>query len=156
MDKILRPERFNTETTDPNSEKQYRHWKMTFQNYINMSITEPAAPEGAERENYLQKKLYALFNHVSASVFELISDCASYDSAFEVLDKAYIKPVSIVYNRHKLITSKQEQSQTIDNFVQQLQVLAKSCQFEAVTATQNKNDYIREAFINGIHSKHIR
>ena len=38
----------------------------------------------------------------------------------------------------------------------ELQRTAKSCNFEAVTVEQNKNKYIRDAFISGITSSHIR
>ena len=40
--------------------------------------------------------------------------------------------------------------------LQSLKRLAKDCDFQAVTATQARNEYIRDAFINGITSNHIR
>ena len=40
--------------------------------------------------------------------------------------------------------------------MQELQCTGKTCNFEAVTAEQNKNQYIRDAFISGITSSHIR
>ena len=166
MDRLLRPERFDTESTVPNAEKLYRHWKMTFQNYLESSIRTPAAAN-PEDENAVQaaataaataerKKLHALFNNVSANIYETISDCTTFNQAFLSLDNTYIKPVSTLYNRHKLITNKQDVSSSIDIFVQELHRLAKPCNFTAVTAEQNRNDYIREAFISGIASASIR
>jgi nitric oxide reductase large subunit len=73
------------------------------------------------------------------------------------LDAAYIRPTSVVYNRHHLITTKQDAGQTIDAYLQNLQRVAKSCNFEAaVSAEENKNQYVRDAFINGISSANIR
>ena len=43
-----------------------------------------------------RKKLYALFNNISASIFKLISDCTDYHTAIQVLDVAYIKPTSVI------------------------------------------------------------
>ena len=37
-----------------------------------------------------------------------------------------------------------------------LKLLAKDCEFESVTATQNRDDYIRDSFINGLSSTYIR
>jgi len=160
MDRLLRPKVFQTEASDPNAEKLYRHWKMTFQNYLETFIPAVAAnDENAEEvaEASARKRMYALFNNISAElIFELVSECNEYDSAIQVLDTAYIKPTSVVYNRHKLITCKQDSSQSIDRFKKKLQRLAKTCKFQAVSAEENKQQYIRDAFINGISSPHIR
>jgi len=118
-----------------------------------------ANDENAEEveEASARKRMYALFNNISAElIFELVSECNEYDSAIQVLDTAYIKPTSVVYNRHKLITCKQDSSQSIDRFKQELQRLAKTCKLQAVSAEENKQQYIRDAFINGISSPHIR
>ncbi|XP_066910469.1 uncharacterized protein [Clytia hemisphaerica] len=159
MDKLLRPKVFETDSNDPNAEKLYRHWKMTFANYIETSI--PAIPEGAENAvnqlaNIERKKLFALFNNISADIFDIVSEAANYDNAIQLLDAAYIKPASVVYNRHKLITCKQGPSQTIDTFKQELQRLSKNCNFQQITAEEYRQQYVRDAFINGISSAHIR
>lgn len=148
MDRILRPDRFEVEPTCPNSEKSYRHWKLTLQNYIrshNNGLIENTS------DNF-----FALINCISASVFDLISDKTDYDSALRTLDAAYLKPENIVYNRYRLMTTKQQTTQNIDAFILQLEMLAKTCNFEAVSAEENKNQYIREAFIGGISSSSIR
>ena len=89
-------------------------------------------------------------------MFEIVSDTENFDVAIQALDNAYIKPTNIVYNRHQLITCKQEPMQSIDTYMQQLERIAKSCNFQAVTAEENKQQYIRDAFINGINSPFIR
>jgi len=117
MDRLLRPKVFETEASDPNAEKLYIHWKMTFQNYLETSIPAVAANDENVEEvaaAAARKRMYALFNNISADIFELVSECNEYDSAIQVLDTTYIKPTSVVYNRHKLITCKQDSSQSID------------------------------------------
>lgn len=155
MDRLLRPERFDTDSTDPNAQKLYRHWKMTFLNYLETVL--PAADSSQPQDpNIDRKKLFALVNSVSASVFEIFNDKTLFSEAMQVLDATYIKPVSVVYNRHKLMTCQQEQNQSIDVYLQTLESLAKSCNFVAVTADENKSQYIRDAFINGLTSPTIR
>ena len=41
--------------------------------------------------------------------------------------------------------------QSIDAYMQELGKLSKCCKFDAVTATQNKEQYMRDAFIHGIN-----
>ena len=166
MDRLLRPKVFETSTSDPNAEKLYKHWKMTFQNYIKETVTEVApgvdgddtslARAAAETTTRNRKLRSALINNISADIFELISDCTDYLSSIEALDKAYIRPTSVVYGRHKLITTKQEPGQSVDQFKQELERLAKSCNFQAVSAEEHRNQYMRDALIKGIASPQIR
>ena len=158
MDKLLRPKVFETDSNDPNAEKLYKHWKMTFTNYLETSI--PDIPEDApnaanQQASVERKKLFALFNNISADIFDIVSEAENYNNAIQLLDTAYIKPASVVYNRHKLITCKQE-SLSIDAFKQELQRLSKNCNFQQVTAEEYRQQYVRDAFINGISSAHIR
>ena len=141
----MRPERFETEPNAPNAEKLYKHWKLTFINYLETAIT---AGEGNNdnQTNINRKKLFALISTVSADVFDIVSDTDNFDTAIQALDNAYIKPMNIVYNRHQLITCKQDPTQTIDNHMQEPERISKTCNFEAVTTEQNKQ-YIRDIYI---------
>ena len=151
----MRPERFETEPNAPNAEKLYKHWKLTFTNYLETTI--PEGEDNSNNQNAInRKKLFALINNVSADVFDIVSDTDNFDTAIQALDNAYIKPTNTIYNRHQLITCKQDPTQTIDNYMQELERISKTCKFEAVTAEQNKQQYTRDAFINGIHSSYIR
>ena len=166
MDRLLRPKVLEIDTTTPNAEKLYRHWKITFENNLENSI--PPVTPGTPGDNDSmavaanatavaeRKKRHALINNVSADIYELISDCTTYTHAITTLDAAYIRPTSVVYSRHQLITTQQDAGQTVDAYLQKLNRLAKSCNFEAVTAEENKNQYVRDAFINGISSTTIR
>lgn len=65
MEKLLKPERFDIEPSTPNSEKSFKHWKTTFMNYLETHI-----PQTTEQDASIErKKLFALVNSVSASVY---------------------------------------------------------------------------------------
>ena len=162
VDRALRPQIFEIEPSHPNAEKKYRHWKTTLQNYLT-TLPAPVHAAGATPDAiaqatlaHNQKKFYALVNNVSAEVYELVSETTNLTEAIAALDAAYIRPRSVVYNRHKLITLKQEAGQSIDDFKQQLERIAKTCEFQAVTAQENRNNYMCEAFVSGISAPYIR
>ena len=163
MSRLLEPKTFETETTAPNAENKYKHWKTILQNYLDTSELAipslPAEPTPAQMNNVAlikRKRLFALQANISDDIFMMISDATTYTDAMQILDQAYIKPTSSVYNRHKLISCKQEPGQSVDNYMLELQRLSKSCQFNQVTAEEYRKEYIRDAFINGIQSTVIR
>ena len=45
--------------------------------------------------------------------------------------------------------------QSIDTYMQELERIAKSCNFQVVTAEENKQQYIHGTFINGINFPYI-
>ena len=150
MDKILRPARFESDLNAPNVEKEWKHWLRTFQNYLGaQTIT-------GNDEQQQTTKLQALTNSVSATVFEYIADATTYDAAIVILKGLYEKPKNLIYNRHKLATRAQSSEESIDQYMQQLEQLSKQCDFEAVSAEQNRKDYVRDSFINGLISSNIR
>ena len=148
MDRILRPERFDVEPSTPQSERCYKHCKLMFENYLRVT--------GNDSEiGNTSKNFFTQINTISTAVYNVISDTNDYYSAIKALDAAYIKPENFIYNRHQLLTLRQQPAQTIDAFIIQLEVLAKSCNFQAVTAEENKNQYIRDTFISSITSSFI-
>ena len=147
---MLKPERFEVEPISANAEKQYRHWKVTFTNYL-----ESALPDTDNADGNARKKWFALVNCVSADVCDFFSDATDFITGMRMLDDTYIKPENIVFNRHKLISAIQQPKQSVDNYLQELEKIAKTCDFKAVSADENKQQYIRDAFINGINSPTI-
>ena len=97
MDRLLHPNRFETEPTAPTAEKLNRHWKITLMNYLEQAdantvthtpaavasaeqaaaavSTTPAAQETHARTD--RRKFFALVNNISANVYELINDVDS-------------------------------------------------------------------------------
>jgi len=114
MYRLLRPNRLNVDPDSPDAAKAWRHWSRTFTNFLN-GLTTEGQPD----------KLAILINFVGPSVFELIADCSSYESAFDTLANCYDKPKNEIFARHLLSTAKQESSQSLDQFLQTLKTLAK-------------------------------
>lgn len=144
MDKYLKPERFDTEHTSTQGTSRWTHWKKTFETFI--------ASIKAKDED----KLNLLYNHVSHSIFEQISNCTSYQEAVTILDTLYIKPKNEIFARHKLMTRCQQSDETVEQYLQSLRVLSADCEFKDVKANDYRDEYIRDAFINGISSMSIR
>ena len=68
----------------------------------------------------------------------------------------YVKKKSYIFSRHLLQTRKQNQGESLDQYLQVLRILAKYCKLEAVTAIEYRDDTIRDSFINGLQSNYIR
>ena len=78
---------------------------------------------------------------VGASVYELIENC---------------KQPNVVFSRHLLATRKQKPGESLQKFLQALQVLSKNCQFRYVSAKEYRQELVRDVFVNGLASHHIR
>ena len=97
-----------------------------------------------------------MINYVSPSVYEFIAEAPNYTQAIDILRNLYVKPVNVMYNRHILITHRQGDTETIDQYLQELERLSKHCNFAAVSAEEYRQEYVRDAFINGLRSSAIR
>ena len=97
-------------------------------------------------------KFRVLTNFVSPTVFGFIEECTTYEAALEALDNIYVKPTNEIYARHVLATRRQQTGESLDEYLQALKVLCKECNFQSVTAAKYCEEYIRGAFITGLHS----
>ena len=145
MEKFLRPPTFDVEPSASNSSRLWAHWFKIFTNFLESLNNVEAAG-----------KLRLLINHVSSTVYEYISECSTYDDALKTLKDLYDKPCSEVFARHKLLTCSQKDGESLDQFMHSLKQLCKDCDFKKVDASQNRDDYVRDAFISGISSGFIR
>ena len=152
MDKHLRPSRFDYEPNATDAEKQWKHWFRTFENFIE-SVT---FPTGLSATAIQKQKLSTLINYVSSSIYEFIAESEDYNQAVDTLKNLYVKPVNVIYNRHILITHQQNETETVDQYLQQLEKLSKHCNFTDITAENYRKEYVRDAFINGLRSPTIR
>ena len=100
-------------------------------------------------------KLQLLTNFVSPLVYQYTEDCATYDSAVSTLKSIYIKPSNEVYARH-LATRRQQQGESLDEYLHVLKKLSKDCDFKNVSAAQYRDEYVRDSFISGLVSPTIR
>ena len=149
MDRHLRPAVLTADPSSPDAIKTWRHWKRTFDFFLE-SLPQPGGDGPAPN------KLAALVNFVGPSVYELIIDAVTYESAIQILQTTFDKPKNEVFARHILATCKQEPGQSLDQYLQKLKTLAKDCNFKAVTAEVHKDEAIRDAFISGLTSPQIR
>ncbi|PIK34785.1 hypothetical protein BSL78_28388 [Apostichopus japonicus] len=147
MERILRPERLETDPNSNSASKEWAHWIKTFENFVQVLPT----PSTGEID-----KLSILTNFVSPRIYETISECTTYGAALKILKELYLKPTSEIFARHRLATRKQNAGESLDEYLQTLKALAKECDFKAVTAEQNRNEYIRDSFISGLYSQIIR
>ena len=74
----------------------------------------------------------------------------------EQVECAYVKPVNKIYARHRLNTSRQNEGESLEGFLQRLKILSNDCNFVDVTASQCKEAAIRNSFITGFGSPYIR
>ena len=144
MDKHLRPSRFNAEPNHASSEREWKHWHRTFSNFL--TTIDSQRPD----------KLNTLINYVSADIYEHIADATSYNNAITILQNMYVKPRNDIFNRHLVASRRQSEGETLDQYIQELTKLSKECNFAAVSADQYRQEYIRDSFINGLHSREIR
>lgn len=150
MDRLLRPERFAVEPNLPSASQEWSHWFQTFENFISATtLPEDAAQASAA-------KLNLLINHVAPAVYDLIAECSTYGTAVAHLQAAYVKPVSEIYARHLLTTRKQQSDENVDQYLQALKALSRKCNFKSVTASQCRDENIRDSFIGGLASGAIR
>lgn len=73
---LLCPDKLNIDPNVIDAEKEY--WKVTFNNFIDEC-----------REN-APNKLHCLIKYISASIYEFISDCSSFEAAINILYKFFI------------------------------------------------------------------
>ena len=144
MDKVLRPERLDTDPSSAEAAQEWSHWKATFTNFLT----------SLPQENLNKRNV--LINYVSPRIFSLIAATENYDRSIEILENQFVKPKNEVYSRHKLATRNQSATETVDEFLQALKTLSVDCNFQAVTADQHRQQYIRDAFVRGLRSDWIR
>ena len=144
MERALRPDRFDAAPDTPTSEKEFKYWMKTLENYFDVIPPEQL------------KKLNVLINHLSPTVYDYISEDTTYDAAIATLKAIYQKPTNIVFARHLLSVRKQQQGESIEQYLQALKALSKDCDFKAVDANTHRDQYIRDSFIAGLQSSTIR
>ena len=151
MEKYLKPERLELDPSKPEAADTRRHWKMTFNIFLE-AVCETQPPTSMTD----RWKLKLLINFLSPAFFKHISDIHDYSTAMNVLEEIFVKPKNSVFGWHLLATRRQPTDESVDQYLQSLKRLAKDSDFQAVTATQARDEYIWDTFINGITFNHIR
>ena len=149
MDRFMQPSQLNLDAGSSSAPKEWSHWLKAFENYVEVLDASRADEQPTDR-------LKALVNCVSYQVYEYIEEATTYDTAIGTLRNLFSKAPNEVFARHLLATAKQEPGRILDEFLLSLQKLAQDCNFRAVTGVRNKQEMIRDAFINGLPSPGIR
>ncbi|KAF5281906.1 hypothetical protein FQR65_LT14490 [Abscondita terminalis] len=116
MEKLLRPERFDSDPGSPESSLEWTHWVATFDNFL-------TSVKDADETI----KLRILINHVSHNVFKFIEDYTTYDAARKALE-AFIPSLKTRYMPDKwydadaLIDTGSSESYVDKNFITSLHV----------------------------------
>ena len=113
MDKVLRPERFDTKPNARDASKSWRHWLTTFENFVEAIPNEEV------------NKLNVLINYVSSEVYQLFYEATTYDEAINLLKSLYVKTPNEIFARHKLATRKQQPGESLDEYLQELYLVKK-------------------------------
>ena len=143
MPNKLKPPILEIETGDPEASRKFKHWRRVFQAFIEVEQKEAEKPEDVNKLNYL-------ISFVSHNIFEIIEDAASYDEAEKLLSDTFVQTKNALYTRHALISRKQKESENLTDYLQALKILAKECVFANVTAAEQRDECIRDAFVAGL------
>ena len=144
MEKLLCPDKLVCDPQSANSEKEYKHWRRTFNNFV-----EECGGDAPDKFKLLTK-------YVSANVFDYIAEEEDFGTTMSVLDRLYIKKQNTIFARHQLATRRQQSSESLDEYLQILHSLSRKCGFTSVTAEIYREELVRDTFINGISSSVIR
>jgi len=68
----------------------------------------------------------------------------------QIFDNDCKKKTNVLYERHKFLTRKQGETESIDQFVQELRVLSNSCNYE------QPQDMIRDTLVMNINNNKSR
>ena len=90
------------------------------------------------------------------SNYSVFCEAATYEEAITLLKTSYVKTPNEIFARHKLATRKQQIGETLDQYLQELKLLSKDCNFLQVSAIQYRDEAVRDAFISGLLSGSIQ
>uniref|UniRef100_UPI00358F8E7A uncharacterized protein isoform X2 n=1 Tax=Myxine glutinosa TaxID=7769 RepID=UPI00358F8E7A len=128
------------------SGSEFTHWLKTLENYFAAHEPEPTAAA----------KLSVLHSKVHHRVYRCIARFETYATALAELKRLYIKKQSAVHGRHQLSQRRQQPSESIDRYAQELRHLLADCVQEVRTHEQVQDDLLRDSFVSGISSGALR
>ena len=144
MDKVLRPERLETDPNSSTAANEWIHWRRTFENFLTV-----LPQEGLD-------KFRVLTNFLSPLLYQYIEESGNYETAIDTLETIFLKPKNEICARHILATRRQQTGESLDEYLQVLKTFSKDCNFKTATAAQYCDESIRDAFITGLLSNSIR
>ena len=147
---IPEPNRLELNMSAPDSNDKWLHWRDMFEGFLlELQSSSTLALTGSQ-------KLTLLLHHISTPIYKCLSRCQNYDAAMSTLDGMFIKKKNSNFARNLLATWRQETEESLELYLQNLKTLSRDCDFTALAASQVRDITIRDAFISGVRSNHIR
>ena len=148
--------------SSPDSLKIFNHWEKMLTSFLTAAAASCPGPTSSESSSESSApapavdKLAILCGYISPDVFCFIEHLTTYDDAMKGLSKLYKKKKNVVYSRHLLATSCQDEGETVIDFSQKLLTLSRDCAYSQVTAIEHTEQAVLNAFISGLLSPAIR
>ncbi|KAJ1193371.1 hypothetical protein NDU88_002669 [Pleurodeles waltl] len=134
---------------------KWKGWLRAFENYI---VSIDGKGYSPERKKSL---LFGLLGKAGQEVFNSLpvyvnppgatAPLNEYQEAVKRLELQYAEECNIMVGRHKFALRKQEEGETIEEYIACLRVLAQDCEFAEMTDT-----YIRDQVVFYCHSKKVQ
>ena len=86
------------------------------------------------------QKLAVLYNSLSTHIFNSISISDKCDAAIKTLEDMLVKPKNEVFARLCLVSRKQQEDETVVQFMKALDILSRDSTFVAVKAQQYSDE----------------
>ncbi|XP_078061005.1 uncharacterized protein LOC144486857 [Mustelus asterias] len=147
MEQLLKPDKLDLDPQAVGASNCFDHWLRCFETFIASSSAVVVTDID---------KLHVLHARVSAHIFAMIRDAETYQEAIDLLNGQYNRQPNEVYTRHLLATRRQQPGESTEQFLRELRALGRACSCKAVSAAQNADVLIRDAFVAGIRSTDIR
>ncbi|KRX35170.1 Retrovirus-related Pol polyprotein from transposon gypsy [Trichinella murrelli] len=111
MYKTLSLNKLAIDPTAPDAEKGWKFWLLQFQDFVQLTV-EPGID-----------LLKILRLYLTASTFEYVQDCKTYDDEIAKVNEVYVKLKDVTFSRYEFISRKQRDNESLEEFLHALQRL---------------------------------
>ena len=147
MDHILKPDKLDLDPQTPGATATFEYWLTCFEDFL--AACAAVVPDDAS-------KLRVLRSRAGPIAFAFIRDSVSYDAAILLLKAQYVKQPNVVFARHLLTIRTQQPGESNSGFLRALRLLARACNFQAVSTVEHSDGMIRDSYVAGLRSPYIR
>ena len=118
MERYLKLNHLELDTSDPDSDDKWLHWRDMFEGFLlELQSSSTSALTGSQ-------KLTLLLHHISTPIYKCLSRCQNYDAAISTLDGMFIKKKNSIFARYLLATRRQETEESLELYLQNLKILS--------------------------------
>ena len=131
-------------TNNQDAGRQYLFWKTQFTTFCDHVGATDA------------EKLGILINKIEVNVYEYIEGIENIDDALVRLDEVFKEKTNEVFARHVLNSTRQNAGEPTRDFAMRLELLAKDCNYQAVSILEHRNQATLVVFFSGLDNPRIR